>query len=48
MSAVSLTTGKSWDTARALYESMNFNHVAQRDWVVPGTDIQLVVYVLNL
>lgn len=44
ISAVSLTTGQSWNTARALYESMGFVHDSQRDWTVPGTDIKLVVY----
>jgi len=48
ISAISLTTGSSWHSARALYESMNFVHVEQRDWTVPGTDIKLVVYTLTL
>lgn len=48
ITAVSLTTGESWHSARALYESMGFIHDAQRDWVVPGTDIKLVVYYFSL
>ena len=45
---VSLTTGERWLAARSLYESLGFIHRAERDWVVPNTDIRLVVYSLNL
>ncbi|WP_159614439.1 GNAT family N-acetyltransferase [Glutamicibacter sp. JC586] len=48
LTAVSLTTGESWHSARALYESMGFIHQSQRDWLVPGTEIQLVVYRYDL
>ena len=48
INAVSLTTGSTWHSARALYESMDFVHDPQRDWVVPGTDISLVVYARKL
>lgn len=45
---VSLTTGRGWIAARGLYESLGFVHHPERDWVVPDTDIRLVVYVLEL
>lgn len=45
---VSLTTGGQWLAARRLYESLGFSHRAERDWVVPDTDIRLVVYTLSL
>lgn len=44
VAAVSLTTGATWASARALYESLGFAHVPDRDWTVPDTDIKLVVY----
>ncbi|MGP9605769.1 GNAT family N-acetyltransferase [Glutamicibacter sp. 287] len=46
--AVSLTTGGHWSAARRLYESLGFTHRPERDWVVPDTDIRLVVYALVL
>ncbi|GAA4373409.1 GNAT family N-acetyltransferase [Paeniglutamicibacter cryotolerans] len=45
---VSLTTGGHWMAARALYEVEGFDHVTERDWFVPDTDIVLVVYTLTL
>ncbi|WP_404289753.1 GNAT family N-acetyltransferase [Glutamicibacter arilaitensis] len=45
---VSLTTGGHWSAARKLYESLGFIHRPERDWVVPDTDIRLVVYTLLL
>lgn len=45
---VSLTTGENWTAARALYESEGFEHVSERDWLIPGTEILLVVYALQL
>lgn len=48
INAVSLTTGSSWKTARSLYESMGFTHFPERDWVVPNTEIKLVVYAYSL
>lgn len=41
---VSLTTGGGWVAARSLYESLGFVHAPDRDWIVPNTDIRLVVY----
>jgi len=46
--AVSLTTGEMWGVPRRLYASEGFVHAPERDWLVPGTDIRLVVYVLDL
>ena len=48
INAVSLTTGSSWDSARGLYESLGFVHYPERDWFVPNTDIELVVYAYSL
>ena len=48
INAVSLTTGSSWDSARGLYESLGFIHYPERDWFVPNTDIELVVYAYSL
>ncbi|MGH3651855.1 GNAT family N-acetyltransferase [Glutamicibacter sp.] len=48
INAVSLTTGSSWVSARSLYESLGFVHYPERDWVVPDTDIELVVYAYSL
>lgn len=46
--AVALTTGSSWDSARGLYRKAGFARVPERDWLVPGTDIKLLVYRLDL
>ncbi|NYE94981.1 N-acetylglutamate synthase-like GNAT family acetyltransferase [Psychromicrobium silvestre] len=46
--AVSLTTGDSWVSAHALYQSMGFGRVSERDWPVPGTEVWLRVYRLEL
>ncbi|MGP5680134.1 GNAT family N-acetyltransferase, partial [Glutamicibacter arilaitensis] len=48
INAVSLTTGSSWKRARSLYKSMGFTHFPERDWVVPNTEIKLVVYAYSL
>lgn len=45
---VSLTTGGTWQAARALYENLGFSHCPERDWFVPNTDIRLVVYTYAL
>lgn len=45
---VSLTTGGHWVAARSFYESLGFRHQSERDWVVPDSDIRLVVYTLSL
>jgi GNAT superfamily N-acetyltransferase len=46
--AVSLTTGSTWESARGLYNKTGFARVPDRDWSVPGTDIKLLVYRLDL
>ncbi|NUS35441.1 MAG: GNAT family N-acetyltransferase [Pseudarthrobacter sp.] len=42
--AVSLTTGKAWESAHGLYRKTGFQRVPHRDWFVPGTDTKLLVY----
>ncbi|MDI2036181.1 GNAT family N-acetyltransferase [Paenarthrobacter nitroguajacolicus] len=46
--AVSLTTGATWESANALYARTGFDRAPHRDWFVPGTDIKLFVYRLEL
>lgn len=46
--AVSLTTGSTWKSARGLYDKTGFRRVPERDWLVPGTDIKLLVYRLDV
>ena len=46
--AVALTTGSTWESARGLYNKTGFARVPERDWLVPGTDIKLLVYRLDL
>lgn len=41
---VSLTTGSTWESAHGLYRKTGFQRVPERDWLVPGTDIKLLVY----
>jgi ribosomal protein S18 acetylase RimI-like enzyme len=48
INAVSLTTGSTWESARGLYDKTGFMRVPERDWFVPGTDIKLLVYRLDL
>ncbi|RKO24843.1 N-acetyltransferase [Pseudarthrobacter phenanthrenivorans] len=48
VNAVSLTTGSTWQSARGLYDNTGFRRVPERDWLVPGTDIKLLVYRLDL
>ncbi len=42
--AVALTTGESWESAHGLYRKTGFLRAPERDWLVPGTDIKLLVY----
>jgi GNAT superfamily N-acetyltransferase len=42
--AVALTTGQGWESAHGLYRKTGFHRVPERDWLVPGTDIKLLVY----
>jgi GNAT superfamily N-acetyltransferase len=46
--AVALTTGKTWESAHGLYRKTGFQRVPERDWFVPGTDIKLLVYRLDV
>lgn len=46
--AVALTTGENWESAHGLYNRTGFARVPERDWFVPGTDIKLLVYRLDL
>lgn len=46
--AVSLTSMTPMTGAHALYRSMGFKRVPERDWVVPDEDILLWVFVLEL
>jgi GNAT superfamily N-acetyltransferase len=46
--AVALTTGKTWESAHGLYRKTGFQRVPERDWFVPGTDIKLLVYRLEV
>ena len=48
INAVALTTGKTWESAHGLYRKTGFQRVPERDWFVPGTDIKLLVYRLDL
>ncbi|MGF9647476.1 GNAT family N-acetyltransferase [Pseudarthrobacter oxydans] len=48
VNGVSLTTGSTWESARSLYNKTGFARVPERDWFVPGTDIKLLVYRLDL
>ena len=42
--AVALTTGLTWESAHGLYLKTGFQRAPERDWIVPGTDIKLLVY----
>ena len=46
--AVALTTGQTWESAHGLYRKTGFRRVPERDWLVPGTDIKLLVYRLDV
>lgn len=46
--AVALTTGKTWESAHGLYRKIGFHRAPERDWLVPGTDIKLLVYRLDV
>jgi ribosomal protein S18 acetylase RimI-like enzyme len=41
---VALTTGMTWESAHGLYRKTGFQRVPERDWLVPDTDIKLLVY----
>ena len=42
--AVALTTGMTWESAHGLYRKTGFVRVPERDWLVPDTEIRLLVY----
>ena len=44
ITGVALTTGMTWESAHGLYRKTGFRRVPERDWLVPGTDIRLLVY----
>jgi N-acetylglutamate synthase-like GNAT family acetyltransferase len=46
--AVALTTGGDWESAHGLYRKTGFRRVPERDWFVPGTDIKLLVFRLDV
>lgn len=45
---VALTTGRTWESAHGLYRKTGFRRVPARDWLIPGTDIKLLVYRLDV
>lgn len=45
---VALTTGGTWESAHGLYRKTGFRRVPERDWFVPGTDIKLLVFRLDV
>ncbi|KUM37211.1 GNAT family N-acetyltransferase [Arthrobacter sp. EPSL27] len=44
INAVALTTGQTWESAHGLYAKTGFQRTPERDWLVPDTDIKLLVY----
>ncbi|MGP4032466.1 GNAT family N-acetyltransferase [Pseudarthrobacter sp. 1C304] len=44
INAVALTTGLTWESAHGLYAKTGFQRAPERDWLVPDTDIRLLVY----
>lgn len=48
ITAVSLSSAEFMSSAHRLYASMGFARVPERDWAVPGLDIGLLVFVLDL
>ena len=46
--AISITSATFMERAHALYESLGFDRVPDRDWYVPGEDVLLWVYRLEL
>jgi len=41
---VALTTGMTWESAHGLYRKTGFQRVPERDWLVPDSEIRLLVY----
>ncbi|MGY4540902.1 N-acetylglutamate synthase-like GNAT family acetyltransferase [Arthrobacter sp. UYNi723] len=48
ITGVALTTGGTWESAHGLYRKTGFKRVPERDWLIPGTDIKLLVYQLDV
>jgi GNAT superfamily N-acetyltransferase len=48
VNGIALTTGAGWESAHGLYRKNGFRRVPERDWFVPGTDIKLLVYRLDV
>jgi len=46
--AISITSATFMGRAHALYESLGFQRVPKRDWYVPGEDVLLLVFRLEL
>lgn len=46
--AISLTSATFMEQAHALYESLGFQRAPERDWYVPGEDVLLWVFRLEL
>lgn len=46
--AISITSATFMGRAHALYESLGFQRVPKRDWYVPGEDVLLWVFRLEL
>jgi GNAT superfamily N-acetyltransferase len=42
--AVALTTGMTWESAHGLYRKTGFVRVPDRDWLVPDTEVKLLVF----
>jgi ribosomal protein S18 acetylase RimI-like enzyme len=48
ISAISITSATFMERAHALYQSLGFQRVSARDWYVPGEDVLLWVFRLEL
>lgn len=46
--AISITSATFMEWAHVLYESLGFQSVPARDWYVPGEDVLLLVFRLDL
>ncbi len=46
--AISITSAKFMERAHALYQSLGFRRAPERDWYVPGEDVLLWVFTLEL
>lgn len=46
--SISITSATFMDRAHGLYESLGFRRAPERDWYVPGEDVLLWVFRLEL